>query len=72
MRLKEVGEEEQFQYSKDNEQLDEYDDPERTPEAHRLEPLIVEVKCAIEEPSLIHRLSLYTAANIHYFHLTTK
>jgi len=72
MRLEEVGEEEYLQYGKDNEQLNEYDGPERTPEAHRLKPLIVEVEGAIEKPSLIHRLGRNTAANIRYFQITSK
>ena len=45
--LQEVGQEEQFQHHKDDEQLDEDDGPQRPAQAHVPESVDVEVVCPI-------------------------
>ena len=72
MLLQEVGEEKQLEHHEDDKQLDQYDGPERLAKAHRPETVVVEVKSAVEEASLIHRCYCFIAANIMYFHLTSK
>ena len=43
MFLNVVGEEEEFQYNEDNEQLNEYDGPQCPPQCHAAEPIIVQM-----------------------------
>ena len=41
--LQEVGEEEQLEHHEDHKQLDEYDGPERAPQFHRPETVVIKV-----------------------------
>ena len=43
MLLYVIWEEEELQYNKDNEQLNEYDCPKRPPQCHTAEPIIVQM-----------------------------
>ena len=56
MLLEEIGEEKDLEHHKDDEQLDEYDGPQRPAQAHVPETVGVEVVDTIEKVVLPHRL----------------
>ena len=49
MLRKEVGEEEYLQHGEDDEELDGDDDPQRAPQPHLSETVVIEVECVLKE-----------------------
>jgi hypothetical protein len=71
--LQEVGEEEHFQDGKDDEELDEDNGPQRTPQFHVLETVVVEVEDSVDETIFPHRPSVGNSlAKIGKKNITTK
>ena len=49
MQLQKIGEEENFQHTKDDKQLDANDEPQRFPQFHMAETVIIQVEHFIKE-----------------------
>lgn len=57
MLLEEVGEEENLENDKDNEQFNQDNRPQRLAQAHMPEAVVIKVKGPIEKPVFVHRRS---------------
>ena len=55
MRLQEVREEKHLQHGEDDKKLNEYDGPQRTPQAHITKALVVEVEHSVGKTAFLHR-----------------
>jgi hypothetical protein len=58
LAAQEVGEEENFQHDKDNEEFDEYDEPKYAARGHRLEAVDVEAHHPEEDIGFSHVVAL--------------
>ena len=65
MLLEEVGEEENLENDKDNEQFNQDNRPQRLAEVHIPETVVIEVEDPVKESLLVHRRCQNDVANIH-------
>lgn len=72
MLLEEVGEEENLENDKDNEQFNQDNRPQRLAEVHIPETVVIEVEDPVKESLLVHRRCQNDVAKIRYFFITSK
>ena len=53
--LQKIREEEHLQHGEDDKKLNEYDGPQRTPQAHITKALVVEVEYSVGKTAFLHR-----------------
>jgi hypothetical protein len=64
MTTEEIGEEEDFQHHKNDEEFDQNNGPKRLPQRHATEAIVIEMERTVPETLLGHKLLVLLLAKI--------
>ena len=67
MGTEEIGKEKDFQDNEDDEQLDGNDQPQRFPQRHAAETIVVQAEGSVKETVVCHKLQVISVGKDRYY-----